>query len=107
MLHIVPLSRAAGMGETRYVTDILIVSLREGPGNEYSVVRTVKTDMAMEVIEEQGSFVKVRTESGEEGWISKQYLTINTPKSILMNNLNKEIAPLKKKLKNSNKNMSH
>ena len=77
--------------DKRYVTDMLILTLREGPGNEYTVIRTLKSDAPVYVLEEGEAFLKIRTEEGQEGWVAKQYITTNTPKPIIITGLNKEI----------------
>ena len=87
-----------GHTETRYVTDVLLLTLREGPGNEYEVIRTLRSSMSVEVLEEQEKHAKVRTEDGEEGWVAKQYLTLDTPKKVVIDQLNAQIKLLEKKM---------
>ena len=73
--------------ETRYVTDMLYLSLRGGPGNEYSVIETLRSNAPVEVLEEEGKFLKIRTEDGKEEhehwvthWVSpNSLLLLNTP----------------------------
>lgn len=91
--------------ETRYVSDTLIVTLREGPGAGYKVVRTVRTNTPLEVLEENERYVKVRTKDGDEGWVSTQYVSTEIPKPFIIAKLQREIAKqqglaedLKKKL---------
>ncbi len=88
----------ASHADTQYVTDMLVLSLREGPGNEHNTIRTLQTNAPVEVLEEQEGFLKVRTEQGEEGWVLKQYITSETPKPIIIAGLNKEIERLKARL---------
>jgi len=89
---------ATSQGETRYVTDILILTLREGPGNEHKVIRTLRSDTPVHVLEESEESVKVRTEDGQEGWVAKQYLTTDTPKPLIIAGLNKQLDALKTKV---------
>ncbi len=76
--------------ETLYVSDQLVVSLREQPQKGSASVTYLKTDMAVEVLEETGDYVKVRTKAGENGYILKKYLTSATPKSIIIKTLKSE-----------------
>ena len=47
------------------------VGLREGPGTNFKVTAQVQKGTALEVVEEQGNWYKVRLEDGQEGWIGK------------------------------------
>jgi len=84
-----------GQSETRYVTDVLILTLREGPGNEHKVIRMLRSDTPVHVLEESEEFLRVRTGDGQEGWVAKQYLTTNTPKPVIIAGLNKQVEALK------------
>lgn len=64
--------------ETRYVSDHLVITLRAGQGNAYKVLRTLHSGARLEVLEEDGEFVRVRTDRGTEGWVRGQYL-VNEP----------------------------
>ena len=85
---------ASAQTDKRYVTDMIILTLREGPGNEYNVIRTLKSDTPVYVLEEGEAFTKIRTEDNQEGWVAKQYLTESTPKPIIIAGLKKEIEEL-------------
>ena len=84
--------------DTQYVTDMLILNLRDRPGENYEVIRTLKTDTPVEVLEERGRYLRVRTKDGEEGWVAKQYITSKTPKPLIIAGLKKEINRLKEKI---------
>jgi len=83
---------------TQYVTDILILNLRDRPGEDYELIRTLKTDTPVEVLEERGRYLRVGTKDGEEGWVAKQYITSKTPKPLIIAGLKKEINRLKEKI---------
>jgi SH3 domain protein len=74
---------------------MLILSLREGPGNEHKVIKTLQTNTPLEVLEEEEGFLKVRTEGGEEGWVAQQYITSDIPKPTIIAGLNREIEELR------------
>jgi SH3 domain protein len=89
---------ASAQTDKRYVVDMIILTLREGPGNEHKVIRTLRSDAPVHVLEEGEAFLKVRTEDGQEGWVAKQYITTDTPKPIVIAGLNKEIEKLKARI---------
>lgn len=86
------------LAETRYVIDQLVVNLREGKGNQYSTIKNLKTGTALEILEEDATYVKVRIKTGEEGYILKQYVTKKTPSSLVIARLEKKQAQLKNEL---------
>ncbi len=87
-----------GSAETLYVSDYLIVNVRDNVEKPYSVVATVQSDDALEVLEESGRYVKVRTSDGSVGWIAKQYLKQELPKKLIIEQLETEISSLKEQI---------
>lgn len=67
---------STAMAETRYVTDVLYLQLRTGPGNDYRILKAVRSGTHLEIIEEvpDSEFVKVRTDKGLEGYILSRFL---------------------------------
>lgn len=96
---------AAGIvcAETQYVSDELIITMREGMGSEYKIIKMLKTGTALEIIEESEPYLKVRTESGSEGWVLKQYVTEETPKPVIIADLEKRIDRLNAEIEQYNK----
>jgi SH3 domain protein len=68
------------LAATSYVTDRLVVSLRERPQDNAEVITYLKTDDALELLEDLGEFAKVQTPTGEVGYVQQQYLTDAPPK---------------------------
>jgi len=81
---------SACWAETRYISDQLVVSLRERPQNNAESIQYLRTDTAVDVIEDLGDFVKVKTEGGETGFIKTHYLTTETPKITVIQKLQQE-----------------
>jgi len=81
--------------ESMYVTDRLEVVVRGGRGIEYRILAVVKTDEKVEVLEYQGDYAFIRTAKGVEGWMLKRYLTLDTPKSRVIEDYKKQIELLK------------
>ncbi|MDH3997252.1 MAG: TIGR04211 family SH3 domain-containing protein [Desulfuromonadales bacterium] len=84
------LSVTASMAETRYISDQLVVSLREAPQKSAKSLTYLRTDAPVEVLEESEGHVKVKTEAGEVGYIKANYLTTKTPKATIIKQLRKE-----------------
>lgn len=63
-------------GQTLYVTDQLVITVRPGPGTQFSVIENLVSGDAVEVLDtnEEGNYHLVRTPSGVEGWVLNQYL---------------------------------
>ena len=81
--------------DIRYVKDFIVITLRSGMGDEYKVIGNLKTDDRIEVLREEGDFLRVRTEKGEEGWVRSQYITKDLPKLMTIERLRSENESLK------------
>jgi len=105
---LIPLSISVGSthADTRYVSDMLILTLREGQGSQYKAIRTLKTGTPIEVLEESARHLRVRTQEGEEGWVEKQYISSEQPKAIIIAGLNKEANRLKARLEELQKDQA-
>lgn len=88
----------AWAADIRYVADQLIITLREGKGNEYRVIKTLRTDTPMEVLEDSGRYLRVRLENGTEGYVLKQYISQREPKSRRIDVLQAEVEQLRTRL---------
>lgn len=53
--------------QTRYVSDSLIITVRERPDNSSTHIKNITTDTAMETLEESGDYLKVQLGDGTEG----------------------------------------
>lgn len=49
------------------------VNVRQGPGTTYSVVTTVKKNEVVHLLDDSGSWYKIKTSAGKEGYISGEY----------------------------------
>ena len=87
VLILITLSGAIAFAETRYVIDQIIVNLREGKGTDFKTIKTLKTGTPLEVLDEDSSYVRVRTKTGEEGFVAKQYVTKQTPSPLVIQRL--------------------
>ena len=87
------------MAETLYVKDVLYISMREGPGNQYKQVKTLKSGSALNKLEvsDDEKYIKVSTQEGLEGWIQSQYLVDAPIASLLLERAESRIEKLQKK----------
>lgn len=61
--------------ETRYVDDVLKITLRTGQGTTHKILRSLESGTPLEIIEDAGEYTQVRTSDGLEGWVLSQYLS--------------------------------
>ena len=87
--------------ETGYVSDMLILTMREGPGSNFNVIRTLRSNASLEILEKGQTHFKVKTMEGDQGWVEKQYITMEMPKPMVIEELNGKIAALEKALQAS------
>ena len=95
---LLPLLATSALAETRYVIDTLIVTLRDNPSDNYQNLESLSTATPVEILEEGKTFDKVRTQKGNEGYVLKQYLTADTPKKIVISNLQQQVTKLQEQL---------
>ncbi|MEP0074188.1 MAG: TIGR04211 family SH3 domain-containing protein [Marinomonas sp.] len=65
--------------ETVYVSDIQFVAIREGQENSTRAVeRGLKSGTPLEILEKSEGYSRVRTPSGNEGWVADYFLSEDT-----------------------------
>lgn len=84
--------------ETAYVTDMLILTVKEGPGNEYGVINTLRSNTKLEILNKSGKYYQIRTPDGDEGWVDSHYVTSQIPKEMIIEKLKAKISLLETKL---------
>lgn len=87
-----PLTSAA---ETLYVIDRLVIGLRSDLTESATVVKSVETGTALEVLERHDDRVRVRDPQGAEGWIDARYLGAQPPTRAQIAELQAEIKRLR------------
>ncbi len=92
--------------DIRYVGDFIVITLRAGMGDEYKVLKVLKTDTPLEVLEEDDNFIRVKTATGEEGWVRSRYVASAVPKPIIIEGLRQEINKLKQDIEMLEKNVA-
>ncbi len=88
--------------EKRYISDTLIVSLRDIPSLRGEVISYLRSGDLLEVIEEnEDGFIRIRSPKGDEGWIQKKYTIDEKPKDLIIAGLESNVLSLKKRLDSS------
>ena len=73
---------AFSYAQTVYVTDEFEITMRTGPSIENKIIEMLSTGTKLQVVEERGDWILVKSPKNEEGWIFKRYASDETPKKI-------------------------
>ena len=95
---ILPVSVSSVLAETRYVSDRLIVSVRDGQDPNAAVLGYIETGTPVDILEEKENLLKIRTKDGIEGWVRAQYIVSEKPKALIVENMKNEITALNKEI---------
>lgn len=76
--------------ETKYVSEIRKITLRTGPGTEYKISAIIPSGRALETLEENEEWTKVRISNGKEGWVLNQFLQADIPSNLALAELQKK-----------------
>ena len=85
--------------DTRYVSDRLIISVRDGQNQNAAVLGYIETGEPVDVLEEKEDLLRIRTEDLIEGWVRAKYIDSEKPKVLIIENLENEIKALNKNIK--------
>ncbi|OQY51432.1 MAG: hypothetical protein B6230_04865 [Desulfobacteraceae bacterium 4572_89] len=83
---------------TGYVSDMLILTVRQGPGKSFPVLQTLKSNTPLAILEEEKAYYKIKLSSGETGWVDKQFIMFETPKAMIIEKLTQEKNELETRL---------
>ena len=97
--------KVSAAADTRYVSDMLILAVRDRPDKDANVLGNLKTADSVEVLEESGPYLRIRTKDALEGWVQKNYITSEKPKALIIEQLQKEIKRLNSKIEEFDKNI--
>ena len=84
--------------DTQYVSDMLVLIIRDNPDNDANILGYLKTADPVEVLETGNHFMRIRTKEGLEGWVQKNFISAGKPKSIIIKKMKNEISQLKAKI---------
>jgi len=84
--------------ETHYVSDVLIISVREGQDPEDTVVGYLRSATPVEILEETDKLLLIRTDGGLQGWVRKRFIVAQKPKAMVIDELKSQISTLENDL---------
>ncbi|MDY0222396.1 MAG: TIGR04211 family SH3 domain-containing protein [Desulfobacterium sp.] len=84
------------LAETGYVSDMLLLTMRTGPGDRYPVIKTLTSNTAVEILEKKDTYFRVRSKDGDEGWVQGSYIIYDLPAALVVDRLKKKIEELEK-----------
>lgn len=77
----------SAFAEKMYVSNIIKVTLRTGPGTDHKVVQMLQSGNEVEVLEPGGDWSHVQATSGKEGWVLSRFLSPDMPSDRLLDAL--------------------
>ena len=85
--------------ETLYISDIIKITVRTGPGIDHKIIAMIKSGERVEVLKleepvEEWSFVRLT--NGKEGWVLSRFLKSKEPDGLVLDRLKKKHNVLKK-----------
>jgi len=88
----------AAYADTRYVSDQLIVSMREGRSPSDTAVAFLVAGTPVEVLEEDESHLFVRIANGQQGWVRSKFILKQRPKSMVIKELEEKVKGLENQI---------
>lgn len=73
--------------ETRYVTDRILLGVHADPSEESPLLDSVPSGTAVEILESNENFSRVRLPNGNIGWVSRGYLMKEPPATATVDQL--------------------
>ncbi len=92
------LQAPASLAEGLFISDVCYVSLRAGQSNDSRVVHSgIRTGTTVTLLETStdSEWQRIRTETGQEGWVRKQFVTSNPTAQMQLDKLRAEQAAAK------------
>lgn len=78
-ISIVGLISGTASAESLYVTDRISLGVHQQASEDSAIIQSIPSGTAVEVIQKEGDFTRVKLLDGTEGWVSNQYLMNEKP----------------------------
>jgi SH3 domain protein len=85
--------------ETQYVSDVLIISVKEGQDPDAPTLGFLRSATPLEVLEETEELMRIQTEKGLQGWVRKKFIVADKPKAVIVKELEEKISLLESDIK--------
>jgi len=85
--------------ETLYISDIIKITVRTGPGINHKIIAMIESDERVDVLkpeEPEKDWSLVRIANGKEGWVLSRFLKSKEPDRLVLDRLKKKYNVLKK-----------
>ena len=95
--------------EMMYVSDIVKITLRTGPGADHRVIGMLQSGQEVEVFKSEDEWTQVKLTNGKQGWVLSSLLTSDKPKILLLDQTtekNKALISQISDLTNNNNELS-
>jgi SH3 domain protein len=93
--------RSPVYAKTMYTSDITEISVRQGNDTSYPVIKTLKSNEPVTVLESSRGWSKIQLADGKEGWLISSYLTEKKPAVAASPEASKNIDQIQLQLKAS------
>jgi len=84
--------------EIRYISNIIKITLRTGPGINHKIVQMIKSGQNVEIKEQGGEWSRVGLPNGQEGWVLNRFLVEKEPDFIALEKLKKKYDTISVKM---------
>ncbi len=88
----------AALAETRYVAEIMQITLRTGKSLQNKIVAMLDSGQRVNVLASEGDWSLVRLADGKEGWVLTRFLTAEEPKKVVLERLQKQHETMKSRV---------
>ena len=115
ILILILLFPATGQTETQYISGVLEITLRTGPGTDHRVLAMLKTGQRVEILKIEEDWTQIFLDNGKEGWVLNRFLTDKEPHSVVLEQIKdkneelsaqlKELLEVNEKQKSTNKRL--
>lgn len=109
MTIVIVLMHSIVWAKTMYVSDVLKITFRSGPGNNHKILRMLQSGQSVEFLEEEGDWVHVELANGIDGWVLAQFLTPEKTSRLILDDVDKKYENLRAKysdLEHENKELT-
>lgn len=89
---------AVSSAQKGWVSDMLVLTFRQGPGNTFPVEKTLTSNTPVVILEERNGFYNVELQTGETGWVDKKFIIFEAPKAVLLAQARQRNATLENRI---------
>jgi SH3-like domain-containing protein len=93
-----PAASLPEQNNTRYISDVLKINIKNNIEKPYEVVASVQSGDPVQILQEEGNYLRIETADGKQGWIAKHYVRNDPPRTLLIKQLKQEVADLQGQL---------